>query len=63
MLSNVLSLCIVSNTLCLGCSLQLDVKHIDDDGIHHVLLFATGSDTMVCTNLLYIFSFFCEFCT
>jgi hypothetical protein len=33
-----------------GCNLQLDVKHIDDDGIHHVLLFATASDTMVRIN-------------
>lgn len=48
------------NTLCLGCSLQLDVKHVDDDGIHHVLLFATASDTMVCTNYLYIFVHICE---
>ena len=33
-----------------GCNLQVDVKHIDDDGIHHVLLFATISDTMVLSH-------------
>ena len=37
------------NALYSGCSLQVDVKHIDDNGLHHVLLFATGSDSMVST--------------
>ena len=37
------------NVSCSGCSLQVDVKHIDDNGLHHVLLFATGPNSMVST--------------
>ncbi|XP_046843327.1 uncharacterized protein LOC124437394 [Xenia sp. Carnegie-2017] len=33
-----------------NCLLQVDVKQVDNDGIHHVTLFATDSEQMFCIN-------------
>lgn len=41
---------VVDTNYCLGRSLHVEIEKIDDDGIHHVLLFASESqsESMVC---------------